>query len=157
VTGYQILDGGGYFGLLPTSLPLVADAFSGHDGILSVSTPDAPPPGANFVLLPSWGLRYSVNMNGRISFGISTVGPVNGGVIGGNIIETVRTGAGLLFRDDVSPYAGRASWLCVTGNSIMNNLYALKGATGYTLDDTLDPNSILSPNIIYPVSVLASS
>jgi hypothetical protein len=150
VTAYQVLDGGGYFGILPSPLTFSNDAYSGPGGIISTADPDVVAPGNGFTLLPSFGLRYSQNMNGRVSFGISLVGPVNGAVLGSNVIDTVRTGAGILIRDDVAPYAGRATWLCVTGNSIINNLYGIKGATGYTLDDVLDPSSVFTPNIIYP-------
>jgi hypothetical protein len=155
VTGYQILDGGGYTGTLPTVLTFSNDAFSGAGGILTPSDPDVISPGASFQLMPSWGLRYSKNMNGRVSFGIATVGGVNGGVIGSNVIDTVRTGAGILIRQDVAPYDSRASWLCVTGNSIMNNLYSIKGATGYVLDDNYDVSSIFDNNLIFPEEVPA--
>jgi hypothetical protein len=146
VTEYQIVDGGGYFGSLPGSLTFAFDGFSGAD----LGDPDLVPSGTGFALLPSWGLRYSQRMNGRLSFGIATLGPVNGGVLGNNVVHAVQTGAGLLIREDTAPYAGRASWLCVTGNSVMNNLYSIKGATGYVPDDDYNVDSIFDNNIIYP-------
>jgi parallel beta-helix repeat protein len=148
VTAYQILDGGGYTGTLPSVLGFASDAFSGAGG----TPPDAEAanPGSGFQLTPSWGLRYSKPNNGRAAFGIATVGSVNGGVIGNNIIHTVSTGTGILIREDASPYDSRADWLCVTGNSLMNNFYSIKGATGYVLDDDYNRNSIFDNNIIYP-------
>jgi parallel beta-helix repeat protein len=151
VLEYQILDGGGYIGTLPSYLTFGNDSSSGPGGILTPTDPDVVRPGISLQLTPSWGLRYSKNMNGRASFGISTLGALNGSVIGSNVIDTVKTGTGILIREDVSPYDGRASWLCVIGNSIMNNFYPIKGATGSVLDDSYNINSIFDNNLIYPI------
>jgi parallel beta-helix repeat protein len=150
VTAYQILDGGGYFGTLPATLSFGNDASAGSGGILLPTDPDVVRPGTSLQLTPSWGLRYSKNMLGKASFGIATVGALQGGVISGNMIDTIKTGTGIVIREDVSPYDGRADWLCVTGNSVMNNAYAIKGATGSTLDDNYLFNSIFDNNLIYP-------
>jgi hypothetical protein len=139
---YDILDGGGYASIPPP------------DGGLYF-TPDCVADGQNvgggLHLFVSWGKRYSAHFNAFKSFGICTYGPIFGGIIGSNAIDTTRQGTGILVQDDVAPFNGRASYLCVTENSLMNNQQSVAGNTvGGGLDGNSGAGSIFANNIVWP-------
>jgi len=155
ITGYQILDGGGYFGSLPSPLTFSSDAFSPELGLLVPgSGPSSLPPDASagFTLTPDFGLRYSKYFQGGTSFGVCTYGPIRGGIIGNNVIDSVRTGVGILVLDDViAGYIGKAHHLCVVANSIVDNLYSIRGQTvGGPLTTDFNIQSIFANNLINP-------
>jgi parallel beta-helix repeat protein len=143
VGGIEILDGGGYNGAgLPVALLFSPDNLADGQNV-----------GSGLQLLPAFGKRYSANFNAYIPFGVCTYGPITGGVINSNVIDTTRSGIGILVQDDVAPYNGRASYLIVDGNSLMNNANSIAGDTvGNPIDQNYNINSIFANNIISPPS-----
>jgi len=140
VKTYEILDGGGFSGAgLPAGLAFTSE----NPGLVA---------GSGFTLTPGFGRRYSAAFNGYIPYGVSTMGPMIGGIFGNNIITGMHYGGvAFLVMDDVSPRNGRASYLSVTGNTLKNNSFNFKGQTvGNPLDDTYNISSIFANNITYP-------
>jgi parallel beta-helix repeat protein len=169
VKAYQVLDGGGYT-VTVSPLSFQPDGFASEDGDSSVPpsdsgpVPPSPPPGptaSGFQLTPSWGLRYSLVYQNQTSFNIGTYLNTFGGVIQGNVIDTCKTGCGILNEGDGSGYLHRAVFLTITGNSVINNHtgQTIKGKTlGGSLDDDYNPSvpgypahpSVIASNLFYP-------
>jgi hypothetical protein len=144
VVAFEILDGGG-FSVIPGSAPGNVLTFTPD------SLSDGQGTGTGFTLMPSFGKRYSENFNGVTPFGICTLGNIFGGIISGNTIVTTRAGVGILIQESASPYNVRARYLCITGNSIMNNQNAIAGQTiGSPIDGNYNFNSVIANNVIYP-------
>jgi hypothetical protein len=140
VTGYEILDGGGFNGILPATLTFVSESLADSGGT-----------GTGFVLTPGFGRRYSTPFNGYVPFGICTYGPITSGMVSGNIVSNNKLAPGILVQDDVAPFNGRASYIWGSGNSLYNNHSAISGDTvGSPIDTNLGTGSIWAPNIVYP-------
>lgn len=155
VSTFQVLDGGGYFGALPNPITFSSDAFSPEFGIISPAEgpfPLPPDSSGGFTVTPGFGLRYSKTFQGATSFGICTYGPIRGGIIGNNIIDSVRSGCGILVLDDVvAGYTGRANHLTVVANSLVDNLFSIRGKTvGGLLDTNFNVASVFANNMIDP-------
>lgn len=159
VTAYGILDGGGYYGGLPTPINFANDAFAAENPVsgpgAGPTLPDVPAVAAGFTLAPLWGLRYSQpgKFGGLNTFGVRTYGITYFGIIANNAIDWVQTGTGILISDAASGiYAGRADYLCVTGNSLVDNKFDLQGMTdGGVLDGNYLLHSTFANNFRYPI------
>lgn len=138
VKSYEVLDGGGYNG---ASLPGVI-VFSGEGQSI----------GSGLSLIPSFGRRYSTTFNGVIPAGLIIYGPITGGIANSNVIDATKSGGvGILIQDDAAPNNGRAGFLNIVGNNLINNAYGIKGNTvSLSLDDDINFNSIIENNVIYP-------
>jgi Right handed beta helix region len=133
VTGYDILNGGGYSGALPSSLAFANDWGSG----------------TGFTLIPAWGKRYSRNY--AWTFGVEVVGPLVTGIISGNTISSNNEAPGILFYDQPPLFTGRAQQFVITSNILRDNAYSIKGKTGAgAFDDTWPSSNIIANNIGYP-------
>jgi len=137
VSGYEIVDGGGYTGALPSAL-----------GFANLTTAARYSGGSGFTLIPAWGQRYSRNY--LSTGGLTTLGPCTGlSIVGNQIVGN--TGPGLLFGKLGAPYNGRTNRSVVTGNIFRDNDYTIKGQTGAgPLDDTWPSSNKIDLNIGYP-------
>jgi hypothetical protein len=140
VTGYEVLDGGGYYqgpshpwdNFLWTS-----ESLSDNQGL-----------GSGLVVQPASGDRYRQQFLGLQVYGVETLGSFLGGTINGNVI-TKNNGIGLIIAGSNAPYDGRATYLAFYGNSLVNNIDAVKGLTiGNTPDD--NHGIALGTSVIYP-------
>jgi hypothetical protein len=133
VTGYDILNGGGYSGALPLTLTFANDWGSG----------------TGFTLTPAWGKRYSSNY--AWTFGVEALGPLVTGIISGNTISSNTGAPGILFYDQPPLFDGRAQQFVITSNILRDNAYSIKGKTGAgAFDDTWPASNIIANNIGYP-------
>jgi hypothetical protein len=133
VTGYDLHDGGGYSGTLPTVL-----SFANEFGA-----------GTGFSLTTCWGKRYSPNY--LWTYGLETVGPVLACSISSNIITSTLEGPAIVLYDQVAPLNGRMNYSAIVGNVFRNNPYSIKGKTGTAaFDDTIPANNKIDLNIGYP-------
>jgi parallel beta-helix repeat protein len=123
VTGYVVMDGGGYLNNSFSTLQMVGDAYSPQGGLMEgapgvwpsdtgspppstassgpgigIDKPDLPDTGAGFTISTAWGKRYSLlfNVGAGATYNLETYHGLIGGVISGNIISRCRTGCGYL-------------------------------------------------------------
>jgi len=157
VTGYQVVDGGGYFGALPTSLSFAADAIadpnnSQTNGGITVPQP-IPDPTSNLVLVPSWGIRYAYIFDTGLSSAIVLIGPCDGAILNSNILDANKTGCGLLiFKDSTQPnYSTYPKHLNIIGNSLMGNFMSIRQRDGTSPPAPWsNVDSIYQGNLIFP-------
>jgi hypothetical protein len=146
VTGFDVLDGGGYSTVsLPGGLVFTPDSLSDGQGT-----------GTGLTLTPNFGTRYSANFVSYTAFGVCVLGNIFGGIINNNVIDTTRGGVGILVQDGAPPYNTRANHLNIVGNSIINNAYSIRGQTiGGAIDSSYNFNSVIANNMIYPLDITA--
>jgi len=160
VTGYSIMDGGGYTGTPPANLTFQLDGLSAPDSPPNTGagpiSPPVPDPTGGFTLDVMWGLRYSQTgkFGGGLTFGLGTYGHVQYGVVNGNVIQGTLSGTGILIADEASgSYQTRADWLTVVGNSLVKNAFAARGATHNVPDANYIFNSLFASNLMSAGSV----
>lgn len=153
VTSFQVLDGGGYFGTLPSVLSFVADALSGNSGVAgggAVVPPTVPDSTSGLQLTPSFGLRYSYNFDTGLSAGIIMVGGCSGATLNSNILDGCQTGAGILIAKN-SSFPAFASRMNLSANSIMGNIMGVRQRDGTTPPVLwVNVDSVAGLNLIFP-------
>ena len=159
VTGYRIVDGGGYLSSVtpPTTLNFGSDALSGPDtpasgGPVIPPSASSAPPASVFQLTPAWSLRYT-SFNGGLPFGLATYGPCKAGSFNSNMIAAHATGSAVLVAEDVSGvFNGAATYLIVATNNLKDNLLGIRHKVGSTIDTNYNAprTSLFSTNLIFP-------
>jgi hypothetical protein len=138
VTGYEMIDGGGYTGTLP--------------GTLTFTSPDPWVTGTGFQLTAKWGARYSANYN--FTGGIIVTGPASRNVITGNQISGTKSGGpGIVFWElGAPPLNGKLNFSTMTGNVLSgNDGGAIKHKLGVNaFDDLVTTNNAFAGNLGYP-------
>jgi Pectate lyase superfamily protein len=158
VTGYAIADGGGYTSQ-PAALDFVSDAQADTTAMTEAigSTPDIPDavalPETGFRITPMWGKRFSWFNNSQKAFGLGTLGPINSGLMSGNIIDQ-NLGSGIqLMEIPSSDWSGRAQLLIISSNHVILNTTSIKGWVigTTTLDCNITTNNMIETNFVYPI------
>ena len=137
ITSFLVLDGGGYYGTLPTTLSFMLDGLTDPGG--DPSLPPITDPTTSIILVPGWGLRYSQFNSGGTSSGILTDGVCKACTFNSNVLSDCKSGYGIAVKS--GNFSGLATYLVVTGNNIYGNHASILLS---------DPNSVVANNLIYP-------
>jgi parallel beta-helix repeat protein len=133
VTGFKVIDGGGY-----SSVPFNPVTFV-PDMVQAIGT--------EFKATVAWGKRYS---NYTWTFGLQSVGPIVGASICANIISDTRQGPAIVLYDQPGSLNGRMNYSAIVGNIFRNNPYSIKGKTGTKpFNDILPAKNKIDLNIGY--------
>lgn len=151
VLAFGVLDGGGYTAP-PASLVWTSDSMSPAGNPAGGDAIDIGDTGSGLTIVPMWGKRFSSGNNGQKAFGLGTLGPVQSGLMGGNIIDQ-NLGSGIqLMEIPSSDWTGRAQLLIINGNHVLLNTTSIKGwVIGTpTLDCNVTLNNMIANNFIFP-------